>query len=285
MKSKTKIIIAIISAIGTAIAGYSIATISNNINNAVVVNINGEKVDVNKSNSDNLQNIIDGLEQDKKDLTQENSKLSSEIQNSVTANLEDVKLIIDGVDSGVSSKDSVAVINNENYYSESFVRGLIGTKDFSVDLDSNKAYLGDKKVESSKLLDICPEPVVSNIYAVKVLSEAIKMSSEQYYEGFSIETSYVNEEYAIFNIKGEYNNLKFLVGHIDSTGMYTGTLKIYLSDDNGKFNKSPIKSISLNPQDLPQEINIELNYAKQIKFEMTTNTGSASWGFVDLYLD
>ena len=285
MKSRTKIIIAIISAIGTAIAGTAAGYSINNINNAVVVNVNGEKVDVNKSNSDDLQNIIDGLEQDKKDLTQENSKLSSEIQNSVAANLEDVKLIIDGVDSGVSSKDSVAIINNKNYYSESFVRSLIGTKDFSVDLDSNKAYLGDKKVESAKLLDICPEPVVSNIYTVKVLSEAIKMSSEQYYEGFYINSSYGDEEYAIFNIKGEYNNLKFLVGHIDSTGMYTGTLKIYLSDDTGKFNKSPVKTITINPEDLPQEINIELNYAKQIKFEMTTNNESASWGFVDLYLD
>ena len=62
LKNKTKIVIAIITAIGTAIAGYSVATISNNINNEVVINVRGEAVDVNKSNADDLQNIIDNLE-------------------------------------------------------------------------------------------------------------------------------------------------------------------------------------------------------------------------------
>ena len=286
MKNKTKIVIAIITAIGTAIAGYSVATISNNINNEVVINVRGEAVDVNKSNADDLQNIIDNLEQEKKDLTEKNGKLSSEIQNAVTANLKNVKLIIDGIDTGINSKDSVAVINNKNYYSESFVNGLIGNKDFNIDFDSNKAYIGDKKVESTKLFDICPTPVVSDGYYVNILSESINMSSEPYYEGFSVSSSNrYDEEYAIFNIKGEYKDLKFLVGHIDETQMSSGTLKIYLSDDNGKFNKSPVKTITINPEDLPQEINIELNYAKQVKFEMTTNDRSASWGFVDLYLD
>lgn len=285
MKGKTKIIVAVIAAIGTAIGGYSVATINNNINNAVVVNVNGETVDVNKSNSEDLQKIIDDLEQDKKDLTDENGKLSSEIENAVTANLKDVKLIIDGVDSGVSSKSSVAVINNENYYSESFVNGLIDNKDLSVDLDSNKAYLGDKKVESAKLLDICPTPVLSSENSVHLLTESINMSSEPYYEGFSINSSYGDEEYAIFNIKGEYNNLKFLVGHVDETNMVSGTLKVYLSDDNGKFNKSPVKTITINPEDLPQEVSVELNHAKQVKFEVLTKDGYATWGLVNLYLD
>ena len=190
------------------------------------------------------------MENDRKELTDENTKLSSEIKNSVTANLKDVKLIIDGVDSGVGSKESVAVINNNNYYSEAFVKSLTEGKDFSIDLDSGKAYLGDKKAESAKLLDVCPTPVVSGS-DVSILTEAISMSSESYYEGFSI---YANStEYAIFNVKGEYDNLNFLVGHIDESAMNTCTLKIYLSDDNGKFNKSPEKTVIINPEDLPQQ--------------------------------
>lgn len=282
MKGRTKIIIAVITAIGTAIGGYSAAAISNNINNSVVVNVNGETVDVNKSNSDDLQNIIDGLENDKKELTDENTKLSSEIKNSVTANLKDVKLIIDGVDSGVGSKESVAVINNNNYYSEAFVKSLTEGKDFSIDLDSGKAYLGDKKAESAKLLDVCPTPVVSGS-DVSILTEAISMSSESYYEGFSIHAN--STEYAIFNVKGEYDNLNFLVGHIDESAMNTCTLKIYLSDDNGKFNKSPEKTVIINPEDLPQQVSIELKKTKQIKFEVSPKGYSGKWGFVNLYLD
>lgn len=289
MKGKTKMIVAGITAVGTIIAavcgGYSIAEInnSNSNSNSVVVTVNGETVDVTNSNSEDLQEIIDGLEQDKKDLTDENDKLSSEIENSVSASLKDVKLIIDGVDSGISSKSSVAVINNENYYSESFVNELIENKDFSVDFDSNKAYLGDKKVESAKLLDVCPNPVVSDDYGVQILSDTIYMSSEPYYEGFSIHSTY--GKYAIFNIKGGYKNLKFLVGHIDETNMISGTLKIYLSDDSGNFTNSPVKSITINPESLPQEVSIDLNYAKQVKFEITANGGSAEWGIVNLYLD
>lgn len=292
-KHKTKIIVATISAIAVVLAGGSVGfSAINNNNNSLVVNINGEEVSVDKSNTEDLQNEINNLEEQKKSLENDNislketnSKLTMEIEKSINADLKSVKLVVDGVDAGINSTDSVAVINNKYYYSSDFVNGLIDNKDLSLDEDNKTVYLGDKKYESAKLLDVCPTPVVSDDYKVKLLTESINMSSEAYYEGFSM-VSYGDNEYAVFNVKGNYKNLNFLVGHIDGTNMVSGILKIYISDENGKFTKTPVKTISVNPDELPQEINVELNFAKQIKFELSVkNFDSCNLGLVNLKLD
>ena len=194
------------------------------------------------------------------------------------------KIIIDGVESNADSSDSVAVINEKNDFSESTLSTLLSKKAFTLDLSNEKLYVGNKKVESTKLLDICPEPIKSNDSVTTIVDE-ISMGRDKYYEGFEIEASYYNDTYAVFNIKGDYKKLKFKVGHIDDSDMIDATVKIFLSDQNGKINKSPNKVINIKPDELPQNMEVGLNYTKEIKFEVSAENGNPDIGFVNLYLD
>lgn len=119
-RGTTKILIAVIGALGMAVGGIGGYSICNNINNNIIINVDGQQIDVNKSNSTSLQKKITALETKNKELTTSNSKLETKVKtlltennNQITADLYNAKLIIDGVESNADSSDSVAVINKK----------------------------------------------------------------------------------------------------------------------------------------------------------------------------
>ena len=67
----------------------------------------------------------------------------------------------------------------------------------------------------------------------------------------------------LYNLKGEYDNFSFNVGHVDNTSMYTADLKIYL---DGELTET----IHLTPSDISKRVSIDVSGVKQLKIKMTS---------------
>lgn len=72
--------------------------------------------------------------------------------------------------------------------------------------------------------------------------------------------------YILINLNEKYSNLEFDLGHVDGAGKYDWTLNIYL---DGKLDKTFEKK----PDDIVTHENVQLNYAKQLKLEYTSEGG------------
>lgn len=104
------------------------------------------------------------------------------------------------------------------------------------------------------LLDVC-DPYASSGYKEYINGELIKMGGKSYTNAFSLE-----EGYALFNIDSKYSTLSFTVGHCDGTGMRSTTIKIYC---DGILKKE----ISMNAEDLPQKVTIDITGVNQLKID------------------
>ena len=83
-RGTTKILIAVIGALGMAVGGIGGYSICNNINNNIIINVDGQQIDVNKSNSTSLQKKITALETKNKELTTSNSKIEKKLKTLLT---------------------------------------------------------------------------------------------------------------------------------------------------------------------------------------------------------
>ena len=68
----------------------------------------------------------------------------------------------------------------------------------------------------------------------------------------------------LYNLKGEYDNFSFDVGHVDNTTMYTADLKIYL---DGELTET----VHLTPSDISKRVSIDVSGVKQLKIKMTSD--------------
>ena len=99
------------------------------------------------------------------------------------------------------------------------------------------------------------------------------MGGKSFTNGFTINTSWNDFSYAIFNLENNYTQLSFYTGHVDNTDNGNGKIKIYL---DGILEKE----IDANDQALPQKININITGVKQLKFEVTYAGGEYGFGNV-----
>ncbi len=83
--------------------------------------------------------------------------------------------------------------------------------------------------------------------------------------------------YALFNLNGKYDSMKFEVGHIDGTVMSYGEIHIYVDD----LKSDPIV-ISVEPEGLIESYEIDLNGAYQLKIATVANTMSIGVGIVNI---
>ena len=163
------------------------------------------------------------------------------------------------------STDVQKHLDNEDYISASRVI------ENALTVLPNNTALEDLKKEVSKetptyLLDVC-EPYASSGYQAYVNGELIKMGGTSYTNAFSLD-----EGNALFNIDSNYTTLSCIVGHCDGTEMRETTIKFYC---DGVLKKE----ISMNAEDLPQKITIDITGVNQLKIESSaywTNYGFAN---------
>ncbi len=68
----------------------------------------------------------------------------------------------------------------------------------------------------------------------------------------------------LYNLKGEYSNFSFKVGHIDNETMYTAKLKIYL---DGELTDT----VDLSPSDIAKQVSVNVDKVKNLKIKMETD--------------
>lgn len=132
------------------------------------------------------------------------------------------------------------------------------------DSGTRTVYLGKHAGSASYLLTVCPPYQKENCD----FPATVTMSGRKYANCMIIGTGGIYRYYAgyaYFNLDGRYDTLTFTMGHIDSRNMEKGeTYDIYLDGELAY-------SIDLDPEALPEEYEIDLNGALQMKIEGSTD--------------
>lgn len=127
------------------------------------------------------------------------------------------------------------------------------------------------------LLDVCKPYSTIGSYKEYINGETFLMGGKEYTNGFVLGTGpYSDEEdFAIFNLNGEYKILSFSVGHRDGAKMNDTKIKIYC---DGVLEKT----YTIKCEALPQKISIDVTGVKSIKIETDEPTGYSNYGFANV---
>jgi hypothetical protein len=87
-------------------------------------------------------------------------------------------------------------------------------------------------------------------------SKKYTMSGIDYTQGFTLAA----DDYALFNLDGQYNNIEVRIGHLDDSWDGKDTVTIYLDGQQSK-------QIELSSDDVSKVFTIPVNKAKQMKIE------------------
>ncbi len=125
------------------------------------------------------------------------------------------------------------------------------------------------------LLNVCKAYQMSDDsdYIEYVNGEEFSMGGKAFTNGFTIDTSWNDLNYAIYNLENNYTQLTFYTGHVDNTKNGNGTIKIYLDG-------TLTKKLEANDQALAQKVSIDITGVKQLKFEVTYAGGAYGFGNV-----
>lgn len=186
----------------------------------------------------------------------------------IDALYNNIKIYVDGVK--IESKDVTGktvepfIYNGTTYLPVRAVGEAIG-KTVTWDGATQSVYLGEKPGDVQYMLNICPI-YDGKGYTSYISSEGttVNVGGKQYTNSFSLGYNYYvidPTSYALFNLDGKYKKVIFKVGRVDETHHTDATLNVYL--DGILKNQYDIKAT-----DLPKEIEIDLNYAMQLKFEI-----------------
>ena len=126
---------------------------------------------------------------------------------------------------------------------------------------NQRVYIGEAPGVKQYLNTVCP-PYQSDRYETPT---TVEMAGQKYANVIRFyNTLFADGGSALYNLNGQYDTLRFIVGHVDGAGMDEGTLNIYL-DNELSF------SLDLDPNGLPQEVEVPLHNALQMKIEMTND--------------
>ena len=115
-----------------------------------------------------------------------------------------------------------------------------------------------EKATPTYLLDVCKPYITSYTYSEYVNGETVKMGGVSYTNAFA----YEDTAYAIFNLSGRYNQISFVVGHVDGTAMSNTTFKVYCDD-------ILMTELEIDCEALPQKVTLDVTGVQQIKFTST----------------
>jgi hypothetical protein len=106
-------------------------------------------------------------------------------------------------------------------------------------------------------MDVCQPYEKNNRTYLYTGNSTFSMSGEQYRSGVVMEL-YDDGSWFLSNLKGEYSELQFSLGHVDNSGMADATLEIYLDD-------VLYQSYKVSSSGLPQNISIPVSDVSQMK--------------------
>ena len=106
-------------------------------------------------------------------------------------------------------------------------------------------------------MDVCAPYEKNKHTSLHTGTGSFTMSGEQYRNGVTMKV-YESGSWFLSNLKGEYSELQFYLGHVDGSGMSNVTLTVLLDD-------VPYMSYEVSSAGLPQLITVPVTGVKQLK--------------------
>ena len=122
---------------------------------------------------------------------------------------------------------------------------------------NQRVYIGETPGAKQYLNTVCP-PYQSHKYETPT---TVSMAGQTYANAIRLGGWY-SSGWALYNLNGQYSTLRFTVGHIDDADMHPAELNIYLDD-------TLALSMELDPEAMPEALELPLNSALQMKIEIT----------------
>ena len=115
-----------------------------------------------------------------------------------------------------------------------------------------------KEKEEIHLMKVCP-PYQSECCTEYNMADPVVMAGKSYANAFEVGGSYrVESNFAIYNLNGQYDVIRFEAGHIDGRDMEDTQLSIYLDGELAYV-------VELDGEMLPTEYSFDLKGALQMK--------------------
>lgn len=232
-----------------------------------------------------LNKEISELNQEISELNQDNTDFQNQISNIPTIEFKNTSLISDGLKVQDNVNKSIIVVDNSNYYSESLLNLVLKNK-LVYDSDQNTIFYNDngKNISSETKIDLFDTDALyeGNCYEMYLPSDGktFSMGSKTYNKGFVIYDDHsflgAGDGYALFDLQEQYSKISFDVGRTNEYEKQDVALKIYLNDEY-------VEEYALNSQSPPIHLEIDLNYAKSMKLEVTGGS-RVKYGFSNVIL-
>lgn len=248
-----------------------------------------ESVDENASYQKTLQTVSEEYKKQENqigDLKSENQQLQQELSDKEEVELKNVALISDGLKIQENVNKAILLLDDNNtYYSETMLN-LILKNQLSYDHSKNTVFFNttNENILSETKIDLFDTNVLydGTCYKKFIASEgeSFSMGSDTYNEGFEIYDDHSlfgeGDGYALFDLNGEYSKMSFLVGRTNEYEKQDVILKVYLDNEY-------VEEYSLNSQSPPVSLTIDLNYANNLKLEITGGS-RVKYGFANVLL-
>ena len=225
---------------------------------SIIVNINGQNVEIDPNDIEQLNNRIVNLETENMNLKNRQAGNADNIANlSDVANIDvlNYQLFINGIEQSIVTNSSVIEYNGVAYVRSDII-SLIDNE-FNLNTDDYRIVYGNSRNEKSYLTNVCLPYEKPGSFS----TEPFIMLGDIYANGFSIFSSEYND--ILFNLNNKYSTLEFDFGHVDNSGDYMCIANFYI---DGEY----IKTISKNTQDDMSHETIKLNYGKILRIEIIT---------------
>lgn len=145
----------------------------------------------------------------------------------------------------------------ENKYTEAIA--LINTT--LTEFPNNQKLLEQRTTIQNSMpksfMDACPPYEMNKDTTIHTGNSSFTMSGERYQSGITMEI-FEHGSWFLSNLKGEYSELQFYLGHVDQSGMTNVTLTILLDD-------VPYMSYDISSYGLPEQITIPVANVKHLK--------------------
>ena len=219
---------------------------------------NASLVDQNTKYFDDLEKVTEELELLKGESGSEMERLNQQLSGMPSVEFRSMGLCMDGNDVAMDTTDSAVVVNNRVYYSDEFVKNLVGSGR-SITAQDGTLYIG-KMIKEKEALS---EKWLMDKYKVSFTD----VETDSYGNNHTNPMVFYNGSSVIYNLSQEYSYFQCNIS-IENTSKIDRMGNIMIKADGIEIYKSPDMTKLTEPFD----INITINNCSLLTIEFVANS-------------
>lgn len=218
--------------------------------------------------------MVDSLTEDVERLKAENSILDDQ----TTAEIKATTLVVDGEQIDTDIPDSFAIIGGHNFYSESLLNTFLD-KPLSFNSKESLICYGVEKPEKIVFSNQLISDIRGFVEYTVGNGKSFKMGTDSYDNGLVKDNS--DSAFFYANLKREFSEISFKVGHIDGTALEPATISVYTKIGNQQYRLQ--ETIDLTHDMISDEKRVPLSYADGLQL-VIDGPYYADYALADIYL-